>query len=164
MDDQKTSESKQNPAMNMKIIMGVIVILIVAVAGYMLVKSNGTKSTDDMSPATQIQESQSPSDSMQSSDSATSANVKEFTVSGSSFKFEPSSLKVKKGDTVKITFKNSGGMHNFVIDDFNVQSKTIKSGETDTVQFTADKTGTFEYYCSVANHRAMGMKGSLIVE
>jgi plastocyanin len=28
----------------------------------------------------------------------------------------------------------------------------------------ADKKGTFEYYCSVGQHRALGMKGKLVVE
>ena len=32
------------------------------------------------------------------------------------------------------------------------------------VEFTVDKTGTFEYYCSVGQHRANGMVGNLIVE
>jgi uncharacterized cupredoxin-like copper-binding protein len=32
------------------------------------------------------------------------------------------------------------------------------------VQFVADKTGTFEFYCSVGNHRQMGMVGTLVVQ
>ena len=55
-------------------------------------------------------------------------------------------------------------MHNFVIDAFNVKSNTIGSGETTTVSFTPDKTGTFEFYCSIGSHKQMGMKGNLIVE
>jgi len=90
--------------------------------------------------------------------------VKEFTVIGSNFAFAPNELKVKKGDTVKITFKNSGGMHDFVLDEFKAKTDIIKSGEQAEVTFIADKAGSFEYYCSVGNHRAMGMKGTLIVE
>ena len=33
-----------------------------------------------------------------------------------------------------------------------------------TAEFTADKVGSFEYYCSVGSHRSMGMKGVLKVE
>jgi plastocyanin len=90
--------------------------------------------------------------------------VKEFTVTGKSFSFTPNELKVKKGDTVKITFKNNGGFHDWVIDEFNARTKQIGDGEIDTVEFTADKAGTFEFYCSVGNHRQMGMVGNLIVE
>jgi nitrite reductase (NO-forming) len=53
--------------------------------------------------------------------------------------------------------------HDFVIDELGVQSDKVNNGETATVQFVADKVGTFEYYCSVGNHRAMGMVGKLIV-
>lgn len=87
-----------------------------------------------------------------------------FTVVGGNFFYVPSEIKVKKGDTVKIIFQNSGGTHNFNLEAFGIKSKTIKTGETDTVQFVADKIGTFEYYCSIGQHRKMGQKGNLIVE
>ncbi|MDB5254058.1 MAG: Blue (Type 1) copper protein [Parcubacteria group bacterium] len=90
--------------------------------------------------------------------------VKEVTVNGSNFAFDPKTITVNKGDTVKITFKNVGGMHDFKIDEFNVATKKINGGESDTVTFVADKTGSFEYYCSVGTHRQMGMKGTLIVK
>ncbi len=93
----------------------------------------------------------------------TQGAVKEFTVTGSNFSFSPTALTVKKGDQVKIIFKNVGGTHDFVIDEFSVATKRISGGAEDSVTFTADKTGTFEYYCSVGSHRAMGMKGQLIV-
>ncbi len=89
--------------------------------------------------------------------------VKSFTVIGSNFKFAPSEIRVKKGDTVKITFQ-SNGFHDFVIDQLNVQSNQISDGQTDTVTFVASKAGTFKYYCSVEDHRQLGMVGNLIVE
>lgn len=89
--------------------------------------------------------------------------VKEFTVTGSNYAFVPTTLTVKKGDTVKIVFKNSGGFHDFVIDEFNVSSGRINGGEETAFEFVADRAGTFEYYCSVGTHRAMGMKGTLTV-
>ena len=89
---------------------------------------------------------------------------KEFTITGQNYSFSPSTITVKKGDTVKITFKNSGGLHDLRIDEFNLATKEINGGQQDVAIFTADKTGAFEYYCSVGNHRAMGMKGMLKVE
>ena len=94
----------------------------------------------------------------------TQPQVKTFNVSGKNFSFTPSEIKVKKGDRVKIVFTNSGGTHDWVLDEFNVKTPRIQSGQTATVEFTADKTGTFEYYCSVGDHRAMGMKGNLVVQ
>ena len=92
-----------------------------------------------------------------------SGQVKEFTVSGGEFYYEPSALAVKKGDKVRIVFKNADGFHDFRIDELGVATKKINDGQTDTVEFTADKVGSFEYYCSVGKHRQMGMKGTLTV-
>ena len=88
----------------------------------------------------------------------------EFTVTASNFKYDLKTIKVKKGDTVKIIFKNSEGFHDFIIDEFDVATNQIGAEEEDEVEFVADKVGTFEYYCSVGTHRKMGMVGKLIVE
>ena len=104
--------------------------------------------------------SPTPASAMVGSDSIT----KTFTVSGQNFSFTPNTLTVNKGDKVKITFQNTGGFHDFRIDEFNVKTAQLGSGKSETVEFTADKTGTFEYYCSVGNHRAMGMTGKLTVK
>ena len=90
--------------------------------------------------------------------------VKEFTVSGKNFSFTPSLIAVKKGDKVKITFKSSQGFHDFIIDEFGVATKQAQAPYEEILEFTADKVGSFEYYCSVGSHRAMGMKGTLKVE
>ena len=85
-------------------------------------------------------------------------------VQGGSFYFEPNEIEVEKGDTVKIKFKAMDAMHDFVIDDLNVRTKIVKSGEMDEVEFVASQEGEFEFYCSVGEHRANGMVGKLIVE
>lgn len=100
----------------------------------------------------------------ESAPSAPQGSVKEFTITGQNFSFTPSSLTVNKGDHVKITFKNSDGFHDFKIDEFSVATPRVQAGQEATVEFDANKTGSFEYYCSVGNHRAMGMKGTLVVQ
>lgn len=95
---------------------------------------------------------------------ATDASVKEFTVTGSNFAFDPATMTVQKGDKVRVVFKNADGFHDFRIDELGVATKKIKGGAEEAVEFTADKAGTFEYYCSVGSHRAMGMNGTLIVQ
>lgn len=94
----------------------------------------------------------------------TTEKIKEFIITGQNFSFKPSLITVKKGDRVKITFKNSQGFHDFVIDEFGVATPQAKFPATEVLEFTADKIGSFEYYCSVGTHRAMGMKGILKVE
>lgn len=147
---------------------GIIVIVAIVLVGvFVLVRRpvNNTSTTQPQ-PTAEIkaQSTATPAASPSGAIKEETGAVKEFTVTGSNFVFDPAEIRVKEGDTVKINFKNSGGFHDWKIDEFNATTKVISSGQTDTVQFVADKKGTFEYYCSVGNHRAMGMKGNLIVE
>ncbi len=90
--------------------------------------------------------------------------VKEFEVSGNDFAFDVKEITVNQGDTVRINFTNSGGFHDLVIDEFNARTKQLADGGKETIEFVANQTGTFEYYCSVGKHRQMGMVGNLIVK
>lgn len=92
------------------------------------------------------------------------ASVKEITVMNDGYTFIPSEITVNLGDTVRITFQNTGGVHDWVLDEFNVATPVFRGKKSETVEFVADKVGTFEYYCSVANHRALGMWGTFIVK
>ena len=89
----------------------------------------------------------------------TTGNLK-FTMDG----VQSPDLKVKLGDKVRIEVTNEQGIHDFMMDEFNVATTQLTTGKSDSVEFTADKKGTFEYYCSVGTHRQMGMKGKFIVE
>jgi len=99
-----------------------------------------------------------------SEEETTIAEVREFTISGQNFSFTPSSITVKKGDKVKITFKSIDGFHDFKIDEYGIATQQLKSPAEEVLEFTADKVGNFEYYCSVGSHRAMGMWGTFEVE
>ena len=94
---------------------------------------------------------------------------KTFVLTGENFKFlmdgsEAPELQVKVGDRVRIEFTSTSGFHDWVVDEFGAATKQVKpeNGMT-SVEFVADKEGTFEYYCSVGSHRANGMKGNLVV-
>ncbi len=91
------------------------------------------------------------------------SSVKEFVISGKNFAFTPNSMSVRKGDTVRVIFKNTDGFHDFKIDEFGVATKQIQGGSQEVVEFVADKVGSFEYYCSVGAHRKNGMWGTLTV-
>ena len=87
-----------------------------------------------------------------------------ITVTGRNFAFSQNEIRVKKGDVVTINFTSTEGFHDWVVDEFNASTKSVNPGTPTSVTFTASKTGTFEYYCSVGQHRQFGMKGNLIVE
>jgi plastocyanin len=89
---------------------------------------------------------------------------KVFTITGSNYSFSPAQITVQKNDIVKIIFKNAEGTHDLVMPDFNIATKQLTAGNSETIQFIATKTGAFDYYCSVSNHRAMGMIGKIIIQ
>lgn len=130
----------------------VAVVVVVALAGIFVMSSQGRNAAIPEQPQ-----------SMEAIEGAMN-EPKTITIEASNFKFDLSEIRVKQGDTVKVVFNNKEGVHDFVIDEFNVRTKQISGEGTDTVEFVADKAGTYEYYCSVGQHRQMGMKGNLIVE
>lgn len=161
---QNMSDLKQGGGKGLWLVIGVIVVILL-VSYYVWGRNNNPSTLLSPTPETTETATPTPPSAITPGPQATSTpNVKTFTIVGKSFSFSPAEIKVKKGDTVKIIFQNSGGTHDWVIDEFNARTPQIKSGETATVEFVADKVGQFEYYCSVGNHRAMGMKGKLIVE
>lgn len=95
---------------------------------------------------------------------AAGSEIKTFSITGKNFSFSQSEIQVKKGDKIRINFSSTSGFHDWAIDEFNAKTQQVSTGQSDAVEFVADKAGTFEYYCSVGTHRQMGMKGKLIVE
>ncbi len=96
--------------------------------------------------------------------SATQGAVKEFTMTAKQWAFEPSEIRVTKGDTVKLKIKSVDVEHGFKLPDFGVDAN-LQPGQEVTVQFTADKAGTFTFSCNVfcgSGHSEM--EGTLIVE
>lgn len=90
--------------------------------------------------------------------------VHEIQVTLRKYEFSPGSLRVKKGEQVRLVMTAVDHDHGFKLDDFNINKK-IPQGTTVIVEFTADKAGTFQFRCSSVcglGHR--GMKGTLVVE
>ncbi len=83
---------------------------------------------------------------------------------GFNFGYSKDEIRVKQGDKVRIVLTSTDGFHDWVVDEFDAATEQIRTGDTTEVIFTADKKGSFEYYCSVGSHRAQGMVGTLIVE
>lgn len=89
--------------------------------------------------------------------------VKEFGIVAKQFSFEPNTITVNKGDKVKLKITSTDVTHGFAINEFGVNEQ-LQPGKTVNVEFVADKSGTFTFYCSVicgAGHS--GMRGQLIV-
>lgn len=97
-------------------------------------------------------------------DTQGSAETKEIQVTAKKYEFSPNPIQVKKGDHVKLIITATDADHGFKLEAFHVEQK-LKKGVPTTVEFTADKAGTFPFKCSVfcgIHHGSM--KGSLVVE
>jgi plastocyanin len=186
---QQNPQAPQNQKSNTPYIVGTIIIIII-IAAIIALASRNSDTTEETVQNTSTEQSltgdaamegtensgeldivpASPTPSAEPTPSPTPSTmpkqgeVKTFTVEGKNFSFSPATINVNKGDTVKIIFKNTGGFHDFVIDELNAKTKVISDGQSETIEFVASKSGSFEYYCSVCEHRKMGMKGTLVVK
>lgn len=140
----------------------VVSLVVLAVIGVLVYSSMSKKPAETKVEETKEASMVKDTPPIKSENGMMAENV--LTVEGSNFKFVPDTLTVKKGQKTKLVFKNMQGMHDFKVDELGIKTEILKTGEEQSVEFTADKAGTFEFYCSVGSHRVMGMKGTLVVE
>jgi nitrite reductase (NO-forming) len=174
---QTNSQPSKKSNNSMMYIVILIVVIVAAGGGWYAHKKTAQKMQQpalQMQPtqpamkmkATDMTATETPSKAMASPSAMDMNNsaAQKIEVSGFNFGFTPKTITVKKGQKVELTFKSTDGTHDFYIDELNVKSKMVQTGTSTTVEFTPDKAGTFDYYCSVGNHRAMGMQGKITVE
>ena len=90
--------------------------------------------------------------------------VKEFAITAKRWTFTPNTITVNEGDLVKLTITSIDVTHGFSLSAFGVNER-LSSGNTVSVEFTADKKGTFSFFCNVSCGTGhSGMRGTLIVE
>jgi cytochrome c oxidase subunit 2 len=85
-------------------------------------------------------------------------------VLASRYQFEPSRIEVTAGERVALRFRSKDGAHGFEVKALKLKTKVPKGGEPVTLEFVADRPGTFPFACSEycgAGHPRM--KGTLVV-
>ncbi len=90
--------------------------------------------------------------------------TKIFYVTAIMWEFYPEEITVQQGDRVKIHLTTMDVQHGFYIEAWNITANLLPQ-RTVIIEFTADKVGRFEYYCTV--YCGIGhpdMKGYVIVE
>lgn len=87
----------------------------------------------------------------------------ELNVTASQFSFDPGTITVKKGTRLIIHVTSADVRHGFAIDEYG-QNVQFDKGEVKTIDFVADKAGTFTFYCTVpCGPGHPDMKGTLVV-
>jgi plastocyanin len=116
-------------------------------------------------PATEEIEKETESSSIEEDTSL--SNSTEINLAMENYTFSEKEITAKAGSTITVKLTSKDGMHDFVIDELMVKSKALADGQAQDVEIKipADAGGkTYEFYCSIGQHRKMGMIGKLIIE
>jgi plastocyanin len=127
-----------------RLALGSIVLLVVALAG--CGGSSKSSAKKQAAPA---------------SGSGTTIQVKE-----TEYHIAPSTIKIASTGTVTFDSTNAGHTdHALELEGNGVEQKigTISPGSSGKLTVTLSKKGTYELYCPIDNHRAMGMQATVVV-
>jgi Cu-Zn family superoxide dismutase len=96
--------------------------------------------------------------------SAGSGAAEPITVTAHDIFFDPKEITIPANTDVTIIIPNEGAaLHDFVVEELDIDAGNIPPGETVEVVINAP-AGEYEYFCSVPGHKAAGMLGTLVVE
>lgn len=154
----------------------VIGILVLAIIGFVIVRRDGGTEgqvgqdltiQDSMPAASEVLDD----GSMESGDSEDKVMGEEtmeqvdYELTMSNYEFSTELIEVEAGQKIRIKLMVESGMHDFVIDELDVQSQTLTQGNEQVIEIDIpeDAEGDYEFYCSIENHRALGMEGVLRV-
>ena len=84
-------------------------------------------------------------------------------IAASEFKFSPASIAVPVGQKVTFTLNNTGVVQHDLTFQGAGFTLSANPGQTATSEFTFDKPGVFDFFCSIPGHKDAGMKGTLTV-
>lgn len=130
-----------------KIIVGVVIVVILIVLGFVVFNKPSTLISEPINNDVQL-----------------TGETKEFEITATNWEFTPSLIEVNKGDKVELHLQSEEGTHGFAILEFEV-SETLRVGEDVHAEFIADKSGTFNFFCTFPCGRGHGgMRGLLVVK
>lgn len=148
---------------NIYIALGVVLVLVLAVV---IISYNSKKD----GPVESVALKTDNTDTAINIEADTNVAVKEFAIK--SFvefvdgkpmpQYSPTAIALKKGDRVRLKVTVTKGVHDFNIDEYNIHVETPLNEEK-IIEFTADKSGEFIYYCNKNGHRAAGHWGTLSI-
>lgn len=105
-----------------------------------------------------------PPASPSASPAASPAASDEIIVEALDILFDIEEIRIPADTDVTITLVNKGVLeHDLVIEELDLATELLKPGEEDSIVVNAP-AGEYDYWCTVAGHREIGMVGVLIVE
>jgi len=90
-------------------------------------------------------------------------NRREITLTARNYRFTPNRIEVAQDDLVKLTVQSEDVAYSVTIDEYRV-SRRVPAGGSTTLEFRADRPGTFAFYSNMTNDsRHSQMRGELVV-
>ena len=132
-------------------LLGAVVVVVAAVTGGCGGYGGGSKNK----PA-----------SSTSSSSSSGMVIKTVSVHETEYKLNPNAISLAKTGTYVFKGVNDGTItHGLAVEGNGVDQEifSISAGSTGTLKVTLPKSGTYEIYCPVDGHKALGMKGTITV-
>ena len=134
-------------------LLGAVVVVAAAVSG----GCGGSGGTDN---------SASTAASTESSASSGGGVIKTVSVHETEYKLSPNTISLTKPGTYVFKGINDGtAVHALGVEGNGVDSdiSAIDPGSSGTLKVTLSKAGTYEIYCPIDGHKALGMKGTITV-
>ncbi|MDP2950734.1 MAG: cupredoxin domain-containing protein [Chloroflexota bacterium] len=89
----------------------------------------------------------------------------EFTLVGHNGQWGPDVIRVTEGETVRLRLTSADVVHGFALKAYGIEVDEVYPGKVKTIEFVADKPGTFLFACTIVCHPGhRHMEGEIIVE
>jgi heme/copper-type cytochrome/quinol oxidase subunit 2 len=87
----------------------------------------------------------------------------ELSLVGKDYRWTPSRIELTQDDLIRLTIRSEDVAYSFAVDEYRIVRRVPPGGMT-TLEFRADRPGTFRFYSNLTNDRAHAdMQGQLIV-
>ncbi|RIK08885.1 MAG: hypothetical protein DCC49_08195 [Acidobacteria bacterium] len=87
--------------------------------------------------------------------------TQEFSIKTTEYSFAPSKIEAKPGPATFVVENKGQIIHDFTVDQLGIHFN-VAAGQTVKKPYSVE-AGRYEFYCSVAGHKQLGMTGTLEV-
>lgn len=129
----------------------VSLIILVLVGGFFLFNSAFNSSDkEEYQGLVVVEKSDSQEDPSSSEETSIEVpETKEFNIIAKQWDFSPSTITVNQGDKVILNVKSIDVAHGLAIREFGI-NEYLSPGQTTKIEFTANRKGTYSFFCSVS--------------
>jgi heme/copper-type cytochrome/quinol oxidase subunit 2 len=88
---------------------------------------------------------------------------RDFTIAAKDFRFSPDRIEVARDELVRLTVRSDDVAYSFNLDEYRV-SRRVPAGGSVTIEFRADREGTFPFYSNLTSDaRHAQTRGQIVV-